>query len=1056
MPASSTDNICQIEETLKSSLKKRGGDLDSSITSSSKKILLTQIEFKPAEKPYSLQIDSLRKKYIPLNPQQNHQVENGVANKNISMNSSEEGNDGLPTPKIVLYPEENIKLEWKKIQRIGAGLVNMGNTCFLNSTLQCLTYTPPLVNYCLSNEHNDTCRQTGFCMMCELQRHIKRCYDNYGNAIKPQSILQKLRMIAKHMHWGRQEDAHEFLRYLVEALQKSCLNLNFVGKLDKFSKETTVVNQIFGGFLRSQVQCLKCKERSNTYDPLLDISLDIKTSPTLEKAFEHYVKPEMLVHENAYMCTKCKQKVPAQKRFSIHKPPNVLTVSLKRFEFGRMSGKITRQINFQEKLNIRPYMSNKQGEPVIYNLYAVLVHTGVHCNSGHYFCYVKSSNSVWYCMNDSMVTQVSASRVLSSEAYLLFYIRSKPSVMQKTKLGPVTSKSLGNVGPSSSFIGPVHPSHSKPTMTNVTVNGLKPHHNLDHGMPVSRKSLSETNLHPSTSLPHASTHTKPSNPIPSPANREKVTFGIKPKQFPKPQDHHKDEKPRIVMQIKNGKVTTFEKSPNGKSKLVPYDGESDSDNDTGHGTGKKTNGSVKTSHEDQNKAGNGNMSKMRNGSGIVFDQKLNATTSVPGNVHLLETSLKEDRMTNGKKHGRERTPDRKNGSQYEARHGLENSLTCVTSSKVNATSSWHVLNQDNILSPSRGSNSSKDSTNSTTGWKIKEMKENHLFPKTSDYQHVGWKISDNGEQHSVNDKHCKYVNSDKTDGSLYPQLKKSSEESSKHDEDNNINDDNYQIKKHKKKKRKHQDYDNKDYKNESDTEVPRKKHKKKKKKHKHKDRRENEESGSDKKLKQRHDDEEHNDPKKKKHDSESDDSTELVWVEKTKDSLLHKSSHNTVPTQSWDHHVRDGYTRQKNNHHASKSTWDGSKTSSVTESLERNSLHSYGTSVSSWDGGKSSLDVEEDKDRKRHWSDDYDDEIDKGKTKKIKKSKSDYDFQRLNPFQYFQDEKNKEPKLSAGDHPIRHSQSYHSYHGNHGHRGHNYHRNHHNKDLKKYSSNQKY
>ena len=31
-------------------------------------------------------------------------------------------------------------------------------------------------------------------------------------------------VIAKHMHWGRQEDAHEFLRYLVEALQKSCLN----------------------------------------------------------------------------------------------------------------------------------------------------------------------------------------------------------------------------------------------------------------------------------------------------------------------------------------------------------------------------------------------------------------------------------------------------------------------------------------------------------------------------------------------------------------------------------------------------------------------------------------------------------------------------------------------------------------------------------------------------------------------------------------------------------------------------------------------------------------
>lgn len=36
---------------------------------------------------------------------------------------------------------------------MGAGLHNLGNTCFLNATLQCLTYIPPLANYALARDY---------------------------------------------------------------------------------------------------------------------------------------------------------------------------------------------------------------------------------------------------------------------------------------------------------------------------------------------------------------------------------------------------------------------------------------------------------------------------------------------------------------------------------------------------------------------------------------------------------------------------------------------------------------------------------------------------------------------------------------------------------------------------------------------------------------------------------------------------------------------------------------------------------------------------------------
>lgn len=55
-------------------------------------------------------------------------------------------------------------------------------------------------------------------------------------------------------------------RYLVEAMEK-CYLQRFMNsdKLDQYSKETTPMNQILGGYLRSTVRCLACHHLSTTY-----------------------------------------------------------------------------------------------------------------------------------------------------------------------------------------------------------------------------------------------------------------------------------------------------------------------------------------------------------------------------------------------------------------------------------------------------------------------------------------------------------------------------------------------------------------------------------------------------------------------------------------------------------------------------------------------------------------------------------------------------------------------------------------------------------------------
>ncbi|KAK1189957.1 UBP36 hydrolase, partial [Pygoscelis papua] len=336
----------KLKEVLKSGRREAGedGELGRLLAASAKKVLVQKIEFEPASRDFSCQLELLRGKYVLLNPRaeatgRHHGPEEAPPGKKGSGRALGGLGDGIPAPQKVLFPVERLSMKWERVYRIGAGLHNLGNTCFLNSVVQCLTYTPPLANYLLSKEHGRTCHQGGFCMMCVMQNHTIQAFVNSGNVIKPVSFIRDLKKIAQHIRFGSQEDAHEFLRYTIDAMQKACLS--DCTKLDRQTQATTLVHQIFGGYLRSRVKCLVCKSVSDTYDPCLDLALEIRQATNVVRALEMFVKPDLLGGENAYMCAKCQKKVSASKRFTIHRASNVLTISLKRFA-NFDGGKITK------------------------------------------------------------------------------------------------------------------------------------------------------------------------------------------------------------------------------------------------------------------------------------------------------------------------------------------------------------------------------------------------------------------------------------------------------------------------------------------------------------------------------------------------------------------------------------------------------------------------------------------------------------------------------------------------------------------------------------------
>ncbi|KAM8796598.1 ubiquitin carboxyl-terminal hydrolase 42-like [Eudromia elegans] len=314
-------------------------------------------------------------------------------------------------------PAKKIAVAWKQRQSIGAGLCNLGNTCFLNSVLQCLTYTPPLANYLLSREHSQSCCEQGFCTLCTMETHVNQVLFSSDKAIEPLAVLSDLRRRGERFCLGMQEDAHEFLRYTVAAMHADYLN----GCTESFPQILALSNE------DGQVTCLSCQAVSESSEAFLDLTLEITAASSVPSALKEFVRAELLQGENCYKCSKCEEMGAASKRLTIHHSPNILTIALKRF--GDFTGeKISKIVDYPEYLDLRPFMSQSTGGPVLYALYAVLVHRGVSGRAGHYFCFIKASNGLWYKMDDDTVVASNIEIVLSQEAYLLFYTSGEHSI----------------------------------------------------------------------------------------------------------------------------------------------------------------------------------------------------------------------------------------------------------------------------------------------------------------------------------------------------------------------------------------------------------------------------------------------------------------------------------------------------------------------------------------------------------------------------------------------------------------------------------------------------
>ncbi|XP_055623634.1 ubiquitin carboxyl-terminal hydrolase 2 isoform X4 [Toxorhynchites rutilus septentrionalis] len=328
------------------------------------------------------------------------------------------------------------------------GLWNIGNTCFMNSVIQCLSHTRELTSFLRNQSSTERGTSKEHKILTEYTKLIKDMWSGTQRSVNPSEL--KYAFSNKHrMYSGSaQQDAQEFLRFFIDSLH---IALNVSVKREPISRaledddlnnrikatmmwewystsENSVIKDLFVGLLRSTLKCTFCNGESVTFDPFWDLSLPLPSTNSrckLENCLDMFVKEEVMDGIDQPTCSRCKTRRKCTKSLTIERFPKYLVIHLKRFSETRWS-KLTNVIEFptgERQLNLQPYASEDNTGPVYYSLYGISNHMGSTAG-GHYIAACKHPVSKeWNEFNDNIVSETSERSLVTSSAYVLFYER---------------------------------------------------------------------------------------------------------------------------------------------------------------------------------------------------------------------------------------------------------------------------------------------------------------------------------------------------------------------------------------------------------------------------------------------------------------------------------------------------------------------------------------------------------------------------------------------------------------------------------------------------------
>ena len=362
------------------------------------------------------------------------QIKNQNINKSVPKSKA---------PNIILMSKTSAK-----------GLANIGATCYMNATLQCLAHIQRLTHHLLNSENkkkiffNTIKYKLSSAYLTVLENLWQNKNINYYSPNQFKDVISEM----NNLFAGIQaNDSKDLVLFILETMHKELnieknninpqsnnvddsklqynYELTFKNFLQFFKENyNSIISNLFYAMFNSAMTCQNCNIAINNvqcYNLLIfplqrvkEFKMKSDNAVDLFDCFDYYQRPDYIGGKSFY-CNNCRNMVDNVNITKLLYGPKILIINLNRGKGLEFDVKI----NFPEYIDITNYVYYKDNMPTFYELIGIVTHFGPSSMGGHFIAFCKSfGDQKWYKYNDAMVDPSSFEEAKNTGVpYILFY-----------------------------------------------------------------------------------------------------------------------------------------------------------------------------------------------------------------------------------------------------------------------------------------------------------------------------------------------------------------------------------------------------------------------------------------------------------------------------------------------------------------------------------------------------------------------------------------------------------------------------------------------------------